>query len=57
MPRVPNSREYTLHLGVALQLTNIIRDVKGRPRARAVYLPLETWGPKDARSRTLPPVG
>ncbi len=32
--RNPASRQYAIDLGVALQLTNILRDVQGRSRAR-----------------------
>jgi phytoene synthase len=39
--RSPGAREYALHLGVALQLTNILRDVKGDLERGRVYLPLE----------------
>ncbi len=39
--RSEGSREYALHLGVALQLTNILRDVKGDLDRGRVYLPLE----------------
>ena len=35
------SREYALNLGVALQLTNILRDVKGDLERGRVYLPLQ----------------
>jgi phytoene synthase len=35
------SSEYALHLGVALQLTNIIRDVKADLERGRLYLPLE----------------
>jgi phytoene synthase len=35
------AREYALNLGIALQLTNIIRDVKGDLDRGRVYLPLE----------------
>ncbi len=35
------AREYALNLGVALQLTNIIRDVRGDLERGRVYLPLE----------------
>lgn len=35
------AREYALHLGVALQLTNILRDVKDDLDRGRVYLPLE----------------
>ena len=35
------AREYALHLGVALQLTNILRDVKGDLERGRVYLPLD----------------
>jgi phytoene synthase len=37
----PGSREYALHLGVALQLTNILRDVKSDYARGRVYIPLE----------------
>jgi phytoene synthase len=37
----PGSSEYALHLGVALQLTNIIRDVKEDLARGRLYLPLE----------------
>ena len=37
----PGSRDYALYLGVALQLTNILRDVKGDLERGRVYLPLE----------------
>jgi phytoene synthase len=39
--RSDRSREYALNLGVALQLTNILRDVKGDLERGRVYLPLE----------------
>jgi phytoene synthase len=35
------SRDYALNLGVALQLTNILRDVKGDLDRGRVYLPLD----------------
>lgn len=35
------ARDYALHLGVALQLTNIVRDVKGDLDRGRLYLPLE----------------
>src|SRR5438477_10481671 len=35
------AREYALNLGVALQLTNILRDIKDDLRRGRVYLPLE----------------
>lgn len=37
----PASAEYALHLGLALQLTNILRDVKGDLARGRVYLPME----------------
>jgi phytoene synthase len=37
----PRSADYALNLGVALQLTNILRDVKGDLALGRVYLPLE----------------
>ncbi|MCU1381764.1 MAG: Squalene synthase HpnD [Acidobacteria bacterium] len=39
--RDPGARDYALHLGVALQLTNILRDVKGDLARGRVYLPLD----------------
>jgi phytoene synthase len=39
--RSPGAREYALNLGVALQLTNIIRDVEDDLARGRVYLPLE----------------
>jgi 15-cis-phytoene synthase len=39
--RSPRARDYALNLGVALQLTNIIRDVKDDLARGRVYLPLE----------------
>src|SRR5262245_35523659 len=35
------AREYAVNLGVALQLTNILRDVEARARAGRVYVPQE----------------
>ena len=39
--RHEGSREYASHLGVALQLTNILRDIKSDLQRGRVYLPLE----------------
>ena len=39
--RSERSREYALNLGIALQLTNILRDVKTDLACGRVYLPLE----------------
>ena len=39
--RDEGARDYALNLGVALQLTNILRDVKGDLDRGRVYLPLE----------------
>jgi phytoene synthase len=39
--RNPGSRDYALNLGVALQLTNILRDVKTDLDRGRVYLPLQ----------------
>jgi phytoene synthase len=39
--RNEQSRAYALNLGIALQLTNILRDVKGDLARGRVYLPLE----------------
>jgi phytoene synthase len=37
----PRAREYAIDLGIALQLTNILRDVQADARAGRVYLPQE----------------
>ena len=37
----PRACEYALNLGIALQLTNILRDIKGDLNRGRVYLPLE----------------
>ena len=37
----PGARDYALNLGVALQLTNILRDVRDDLERGRVYLPLE----------------
>src|SRR5262249_40382694 len=39
--RDPRAREYAVDLGIALQLTNIMRDVQPDARAGRVYLPQE----------------
>jgi 15-cis-phytoene synthase len=39
--RDPQAREYALHLGVALQLTNIVRDIKDDLARGRVYVPLD----------------
>jgi len=39
--RSERAKDYALNLGVALQLTNILRDVKGDHARGRVYLPLE----------------
>lgn len=60
--RDPRSRDYALHLGVALQLTNILRDVKDDLSRGRVYLPLEDLRAAGCRvedlaaGRATPPV-
>ncbi len=47
----PGSRQYAIELGVALQLTNILRDVPGDFARGRVYIPLEdfaTFGCSEA---------
>jgi 15-cis-phytoene synthase len=41
--RDPASRQYAIDLGVALQLTNILRDVPGDLERGRVYIPLEDF--------------
>ncbi len=45
----PGSSDYALHLGVALQLTNILRDVKDDFAKGRVYLPLDVLQQADCR--------
>ena len=52
--RHPSSQQYARHLGMALQLTNIIRDVAGDLERGRVYLPvedLERFGVSDDQLR------
>jgi 15-cis-phytoene synthase len=39
--RNPKAKDYAITLGVALQLTNILRDLKGDAERGRIYLPLE----------------
>ena len=61
--RTPAAREYALNLGLALQLTNIIRDVRGDAEQGRIYLPqddLARFGCSDddlMASRLTPAVG
>jgi len=51
----PRARDYAIHLGTALQLTNILRDVGADARAGRVYLPqedLRKFGVTDDDLRT-----
>src|SRR4029078_6711617 len=41
--RDPRSKQYAIDLGVALQLTNILRDVPGDLERGRVYIPLEDF--------------
>jgi len=41
--RSPQAREYALNLGVALQLTNIVRDIKSDLERGRVYIPQEDF--------------
>lgn len=40
-PKNEKTREYAVNLGIALQLTNILRDVKADAKYGRIYLPLE----------------
>ena len=44
-----------MDLGVALQLTNILRDVPGDFERGRVYIPLEDWRVSGAAKTTSPP--
>ena len=39
--QVPSARRYAFHLGQALQLTNILRDIRDDAMLQRIYLPLE----------------
>ena len=45
--RDPRAAEYALHLGIALQLTNILRDIKDDLSRGRVYLPLDDLAAHD----------
>jgi phytoene synthase len=51
--RSDQAREYALNLGVALQLTNILRDVTGDLERGRLYLPLEDLRACDCRVEAL----
>ncbi len=51
--RSEGSREYALYLGVALQLTNILRDVKADLERGRLYLPLEDLAAAGCRVEDL----
>jgi 15-cis-phytoene synthase len=51
--RHEGSREYASHLGVALQLTNILRDIKSDLERGRVYLPLEDLAAAGCRIEDL----
>jgi len=47
----PRAREYAVNLGIALQLTNILRDVQVDARAGRTYLPQATSGASGSPRR------
>jgi len=49
----PGSRQYAMDLGVALQLTNILRDVPGDLERGRVYIPLEDFARFNCREGDL----
>lgn len=54
--RNPNCKEYAIELGLALQMTNIVRDVSKDLRANRIYLPQEDlarfgYSKQDLKSR------
>ena len=51
--RNPQSREYARHLGIALQLTNIVRDLRADHGHGRVYLPMEDLERFDCRESDL----
>ena len=56
--RADPAQQYAIDLGVALQLTNILRDVPGRPGTGTPYVPLEDLrkhGCTEADLRRRPP--
>src|SRR5207244_2410084 len=40
----PSARQYAVHLGLAFQLTNILRDIAEDARRGRIYLPREDLG-------------
>jgi len=45
--QVPSARRYAFHLGQALQLTNILRDIRDDAMLQRIYLPLELLNQLD----------
>ena len=45
--QVPSARRYAFHLGQALQLTNILRDIRDDAMLQRIYLPLELLSQLD----------
>ncbi len=52
-PRNEKTREYAVNLGIALQMTNILRDVRVDARYGRIYLPLEDLRRFSCREETL----
>ena len=48
----PAAKEYAVDLGIAMQLTNVMRDVKEDMDRGRIYLPLDEIGSSGTRSRT-----
>ena len=48
LPRAAHVRDYAVALGMAFQLTNILRDVKKDASFGRIYLPLDELGPSSA---------
>jgi phytoene synthase len=56
----PQTKDYAINLGLALQLTNIMRDVDADAQQNRIYLPLEdlekfSYTEEDLRSRRMTP--
>ena len=51
--RNPKAKDYAVNLGVALQLTNIIRDLKGDAERGRIYLPQEELARFASRRRAV----
>jgi len=55
--RNASTRDYAVNLGIALQLTNILRDIKEDARRGRIYIPARTFADSATRRKIFSPAG